>query len=116
MRTFILLAGLGEVLVGLEFLFAPGLITEIASNDVAGTTFTRMYGAAALAVGVLSLIVWKRLESNWVKPFFAVFSIFHAGVTLACYKGYTEGGEGFLPVCGLHAILLVISLLFYFRE
>lgn len=116
MRTFILLAGLGEILVGLALLFYPNILPELASSDAVGSTFIRMYGAAALSIGFLSFIVWQRMENTWIKPFFSVFSLFHAGVALSCYKGYTAGVEDFLSICILHFVLMVISLVFYFRE
>lgn len=116
MRSFILLAGLGEIIVGLLLLFAPGFLPEMASADAAGMTFTRMYGAAALAIGFLAFQVWQHMESTWIKPFFSVFALFHAGVALSCYKGYNMGGEAFLSICILHSVLMLMSLYFYFRE
>ena len=112
MKVFILINAIIEILAGIVLFLLPEMLaTDSTSAD--GLIFLRMYGGAALAVGVTALIIWRNYESaDMLKIFVILFSIFHTGVAAANAIGYNDGIESCMGPLGLHAILAAICIYF----
>jgi len=117
MKTFILINAILETLAGITFLFMPTLAPGTEDTSADGLIFLRMYGGAALAVGIAAFIMWQNYESaDMRKIFVTLFSIFHTGVASANAIGYNSGEESCLPVLILHGVLAIISIYFFTKH
>ena len=117
MKQFILVNAILEILAGIVFLLMPTIAPGVADTDAIGLTFTRMYGGAALAVGLFALQTWQNSSnSTLVQVFFKSIAIFHVGVTTAAILGSLAGNDDAIAVAGLHGILALISLYFVFKK
>ena len=113
MKLFMLINGIIEILAGLVLFFGHSQVPELAGADAITLTLVKMYGAAALAVGIFSIICWRNYPNPaLINAFLSTFLIFHIGVFAA-----TQGalhGEGFetpgAPI--LHLTMGLITLYF----
>ncbi len=117
MKNFILITAIIELLAGVVLFMMPTLMPELNDPSVNEIVFMRMYGAAALTVGLIALIIWKNAENNLMQSLFVkAFTLFHAGVAIANLKGFLSGSEQCLPPFGLHALLALITLYFWIKK
>lgn len=117
MKLFILINAILEIGAGLLFLTAPTLVPGTEDTSLDGLVFLRMYGAAALAVGITAMMIWRNYErTDLHKVFLTLFGIFHVGVTIANAIGYASGEENCLPVILLHGVLAIITIYFYAKQ
>ncbi len=117
MKLFVLINAIIEILAGVILFFAPTIVPEYANASGDTLTFLNMYGAAALAMGLIALLIWKNYESVELQDLFVkAFSLFHAGVAIANFKGYTSGLEHNLGPAILHGALALIALYFLFSK
>lgn len=113
MKLFILLTGLGEILVGLTMLIKPKLIPQFAKASSTAITTARMYGAAAISIGVFALLVWDRFNNVILhNPFLIVFLVFHVLVALAVFISVKSGETKDSKVAILHTILALATAYF----
>ncbi len=113
LKVFVLITAIIELLAGVGMFLVPDMIPMMEGEGPMALTLARMYGAAALAVGYYALMVWKSFAVGPAKGFCKTFIVFHLGVAVAAYFGYSQGLADFLPVMALHAILGFLSI-FYF--
>lgn len=117
MRIFCLINAVLEISVGIMLLFLPTLVPDVADLDAQGLTFARMYGGAALAVGLLAYQAWKNADTYAVTSLVLTgLTVFHIGVTIAAYLGFSAGAATFLPIAILHGALAGLSLFFVFKN
>jgi uncharacterized protein YjeT (DUF2065 family) len=113
LRPFILITALIEIFVGAGLFIMPEAIPEMAGQSAMALTMTRMYGAAAVAIGYYAFMVWQNFDAGPATGFLKTFIVFHIGVAVASYFGYSQGIESFIPVMALHTIMALMSI-FYF--
>lgn len=100
-----------EILVGLAMFAKPDLIPN-ATGGVQELLFVKMYGAAALAIGVMSLLMATKLNAKELITIGLVtLSIFHVGVAIANWTNNPE-----MPVAILHTVLGALFLFLYTKE
>ena len=115
MQLFILLTGLLEILVGLPMLLKPSLIPQYAKANPLSLASARMYGAAAITIGVFALMVAANIEQvAWHHPFLVVFFVFHSLVASAVLIAKQAGEPADVRVAALHGILALITAYFLF--
>ena len=114
MKLFILLNGIIEILAGVILFLFPRKLPGAEQVTPVGTTFTSMYGAAALAVGFFAIQVWRSYpNADLVNTLLLTLIIFHAGVMTAAFKGYRSGVKEMMGTAILHGILAVGALYFF---
>lgn len=117
MKNFILLTAVIELLAGAALFLMPTIIPSLDSPSINELVFMRMYGAAALTVGFIALMIWKQFELEALQTIFVkAFTLFHAGVAVANFKGYLEGSEQCLPIVALHGVLAIITCYFWMKK
>lgn len=117
MKIFILLNAILEISVGVLMIFAPHLIPGIDANNIMEITLARMYGAAAMTVGIYALKVWKTMLSKpQINSCLQLLSIFHIGVANAAFTGFNRGLSDFLLVFILHMVLFLGAIFFWWRN
>jgi len=111
MKWFVLFNALIEIGAGLVFMFSPGRIPGFDAADAQTYLACRMYGAAALALGLYALMVFLNFAEGPLRGFLKTFTIFHLGVALACFQGFRAGIEDSTGAIGLHGVLGVVCLI-----
>lgn len=117
MKVFVLITAVIELLAGLVFFFAPHLLPDLANANPLSTTLAKMYGGAAIGLGLFALQVWRHMRSQVMQlAFLQSFLIFHFGVAVAGYFGYSNGAFQGLSACILHSLLGLVTAYFYFMN
>lgn len=116
MKWFVLLNAIIEIAAGLIFMFMPGLIPGFETADAQSHLVCRMYGAAALALGLYALMVFLHFAEGPLRGFLKTFTIFHLGVALANFQGFRAGLEDSAGALGLHGVLGVICLILLLKR
>lgn len=115
MRLFILITGIIEILAGLVFFLAPSLIPEFSGASELSSTLARMYGAAALSIGLFSMLFWKANDHTAIKKYFLpTIILFNLLVAVACVLGYLLSTMN-PGAIALHGLNTLVFILFYFR-
>ena len=113
MKVFVLITAVIELLAGAVFFFAPHLIPDFANANPLSTTLAKMYGGAAIGLGLFALQVWRHMRSQVMQQaFLQAFLLFHFGVAAAGYFGYSNGAFKDLSTCILHLTLGLITAYF----
>ncbi len=100
-----------EILAGAIFFFTPEMFPNASGAEIE-TLMIRMYGAAALAIGVCSFLAAQRLDNRvLVRVLLTTFVIFHVGVALVNWMGAPDMGAAIL-----HTVMAVLFLYLYFTE
>ena len=115
MKVFVLITAVIELLAGALMFFAPHLIPDFANADALSITLAKMYGGAAIGLGLFALQVWRHMRSQVMQQaFLKSFLIFHFGVSAAAYFGYSNGAFKDPSTCILHLILGLVTAYFLF--
>lgn len=117
MKTFVLISAIIELVAGAFFLLAPQLMPGLQEATESNFGFIRMYGAAAVALGVFAFQVWGSMGNRAMETaFLTTFIVFNTCVAIGLYTCYTGGALKDLAGVGLHASLALITLFFYFKN
>ena len=110
MKKFILLSTIIELLAGSVFFFAPQLIPDLAQGPGSQMAMARMYGAAALGLGILGYYTWRNsFDSLLVKVFLSAFLIFNIGAFIGILSSFLAGVFANPGGAILHLILAIFS-------
>lgn len=115
MKIFILLTGIGELLVGILMFLKPNLIPQYAKASPITLATARMYGAAAIAIGIFAILVgtnFSQIELH--EPFLIVYLVFHAMVALSIFVAIRSSEPADSKIGVLHTILALITAYFLF--
>ena len=117
MKIFVLISSIIELLAGSILLFVPQLVPDLADAGIQFQSMARMYGAAAIALGIFALHVWKNMGIPAMrKAFLQSYLLFNAGVAISFYMCHNAGIFGDLGGTILHTLLAAITAFFYFRN
>jgi hypothetical protein len=115
MKLFILITGIGEILVGLLMLLAPSRVPIYSTASGLARSTARMYGAAAFSIGLFAVLVALHFEVvSLHHPFLIVYLVFHVLVTASILLGRSVGEPGDKNVAILHAVLAAATAYFLF--
>ncbi len=79
MKNLILISALIELLAGIVLFFTPQLILDLAQGSGSHLAMGRLYGTAALGLGIFALQVWRNFENETlVKAYLPSFLIFQS--------------------------------------
>lgn len=117
MKVFVLITAVIEILAGLVFFFAPHLIPDLNNANPLATAVAKMYGGAAIGLGLFALQVWQHMRSQVMQQaFLRSFVLFHFGVSAAGYFGFSSGAFKDLATCILHLILGLVTAYFLWAK
>ena len=116
MKILIIINLVAELLVGLALLLAAKKLPDFKGTDGSGITMARMYGVAAIMVGVLSYFVLQDLDNavlvNYFLQSMILFHIGIAAVTLAAH--FTKQMNGLGP--GIFHTLMAIGFIYFLMQ
>lgn len=117
MRTFILISTIIELLAGAALFFAADKIPLLGHCDAGDFALLKMYGAAALGMGVFGLSAYRNFGSErLVSTFLTSFLIFHIGVALAAKSAFAAGVLPDMNTTYLHSLLALITGWFWIKN
>ena len=116
MKRFILITALIELLAGLILFIAPQLVPDLAQGPGGHLAMGRMFGAAALGLGVFAIQVWRNIDNEaLVKVFFSSFLVFHLTVFIALLASFMAGVFANPGAALLHLILGIFTAYYVFK-
>jgi len=117
MKKFIFISTLIELLAGSIFFFAPENLPDFNSDIASHMGMARMYGAAAIGLGVLGFYTWRNsFDDLLVKVFLSAFLVFNIGAFIGLLSSFLGGV--FLNPGGavLHLILAIFSGTYFIKH
>jgi len=117
MKTFILISAIIELLAGAVLFFAPQLIPDLAQGPGSHMALLRMFGAAALGLGIFAFQVWRNMDNDTlVKTFLSSFLVFHTGAFIGITASFMADVFANPGAAVLHLILALFTGYFLFRN
>lgn len=115
MKRFILISAIIELLAGLVLFFVPQLVPDLAQGPGSHMAMGRMYGAAALGLGIFAFQVWRNFDNEkLVQVFLSSFLIFHLTVFIAMISSFMAGVFATPGAALLHLILAIVTAYYLF--
>lgn len=117
MKAFILISAIIELLAGLALFFAADKIPLLSHCDPGEFSLLKLYGAAALAMGVFGLSTWRNFNNEGlVSTFLTSFLVFHIGVAMAARTAFAAGVMPDMNTTYLHGFLALITGWFWLKN
>jgi|GEM_PF-96014 len=117
MKRFILITAGVELLAGLVLFLYPQAVPDLAQGQHSHLAMARMYGAAAMGLGIFALQVWQNAENKGlVKTFLSSFLVFHFSVFIALFASFLAGVFANPAAALLHLILGGVTAYFFFKN
>ena len=116
MKRFILISAIIELLAGAILFFAPQLVPDLAQGPGSHMAMGRMYGAAALGLGIFAFQVWRNFDNETlVKVFLSSFLFFHITVFIAIISSFLAGVFANPGAALLHLTLAAFTAYYAFK-
>lgn len=107
-----LISGIVELVGGIAIYFKPQLVF-----DSVNMTQARIYGIAALVIGIVNLIFWRKGRNTELERLvFLSMMFFHAALSFVCYSASTEEMSARLGACLTHLAVFVLFFVSYMAE
>jgi putative intracellular protease/amidase len=117
MKRFILISALLELLAGGVLFFSPQLVPDLAAGPGSHMAMARMFGAAALGLGVFAFNAWLNADNAiLVKAFFSSFLIFNLGAFISIAASFIAGVFASPAAAILHLLLAVVTAYYWFKN
>lgn len=117
MKKFIFISAVIELLAGAIFFFAPQLIPDLAEGQSSHMAMARMYGAAALGLGIFAWHVWRDSDSeHLVRIFLSSFLVFNIGAFIGILSSFLAGVFANPGGAMLHLILGIFSAYYFINH
>ena len=114
MKKFILITAIIELLAGVIFLLAPQIVPDLSQNSGPVLSLCRMYGAAAIGLGIVAFQVWRHSDNpQLLKIFFSSFVVFHLAVFVAMIGCFLSGVFKNPGSAVLHLILGIVTAYYF---
>ena len=117
MKKFTLISAIIELLAGAIFFFTPQVVPDFANVATSHMAMARMYGAAALGLGVFAFYAWRNFENEvLVKAFLAAFLVFNLGAFIGLLSSFLAGVFANPGGAVLHLVLGIFSAYFLVKN
>ncbi len=117
MKKFIFISTIIELLAGSIFFFAPQLIPDFDTSVSGYMGMARMYGAAALGLGLLGFYTWRNsFDELLVKVFLTAFFVFNIGAFIGILSSFLGGVFASPGGAVLHLILGIFSGYYFIKH
>lgn len=117
MKNYILISAILELMAGLIFLLIPQWVPDLSESPGSHLAMARMYGSAALGLGIVALGVWRNLENHvLVSLFLSSFLAFNLAAFIAFFASFLAGVFTNPGPAMLHLILGIIAAFYWIRE
>ena len=106
-----------ELVAGVALFFAASHLPIFNDPTASDLALIRMYGAAALGLGLFCLKVWRAFDDLPIRSlFFAEMFLFNIGVAIASNAVFVSGLFTDMGAVCLHSLLAVLTAWFWWRK
>ena len=117
MKKFILISAIIELLAGAILFFAPQLIPDLAQGNSSHLAMARMYGAAALGLGIFAFSVWRNSHDDLlINIFLSSFLVFNIGAFIGILSSFLAGVFANPGGAVLHLLLAIFSGYYFIKH
>ena len=117
MKKFILISAIIELLAGTIMFFAPQVVPDLADGTGSHMAMARMYGAAALGLGIFAWYTWRNVENpELVKAFLSAFLVFNIGAFIGILSSFLAGVFANPGGALLHLILGIFTAYYFVKN
>jgi len=117
MKRFIFISTLIELIAGAIMFFAPQVVPDLAVGTSSHMAMARMYGAAALGLGVFAFYVWRNFDNDqMVRAFLMAFMIFNLAAFIGILSSFLAGVFANPGGALLHLVLGLFSIYFFIKK
>ncbi len=117
MKRFIFISALIEILAGVIMFFAPQVVPDLAQGTSSHMAMARMYGAAAMGLGVFAVQVWRNVDSEpLVRAFLGAFLIFNLAAFIGLLSSFLAGVFANPGGAMLHLILSIFTSYYFIKN
>jgi putative intracellular protease/amidase len=117
MKRFIFISALVELVAGTLLFFAPQVVPDLAEGTSSHLAMARMYGAAALGLGVFAIQVWRNFDNRpLVRAFLFAFLIFNLTAFIGLFSSFLAGVFANPGGAVLHLILGLFTAYFFIKD
>ena len=117
MKRFILISAIIELLAGGIMFFVPQVVPDLAEGTSSHMAMARMYGAAALGLGVFAFQVWRNFDNDqMVRAFLLAFMIFNLTAFIGIFSSFLAGVFANPGGAFLHFILGIFTIYFFIKK
>lgn len=117
MKNYILISAILETMAGLIFLLFPQLVPDLSDAPGSHLAMARMYGSAALGLGIFAFGVWRNDENDILASLFlSTFVVFNLAAFIAFFSSFLAGVFTNPGPAMLHLILGIIAGYYWIRE
>jgi putative intracellular protease/amidase len=116
MKKFIFISALIELLAGAILFFMPELVPDLVEGTSSHMAMARMYGAAAIGLGIFAFQVWRDSDNEYlVRIFLSVFLIFNLCAFIGIFSSFLAGIFTNPGGAMLHLILGIFSAYYFIK-
>jgi len=116
MKRFILISAVIELLAGGILFFVPQLVPDLAEGPGSHMAMARMFGAAALGLGIFAIQTWRNADQEAiVKSFLSAYLVFNIGAFIAILASFTAGVFASPAAAILHLVLAIFTGYYFFK-
>lgn len=117
MKRFIFISAILELLAGAVLFFAPQLVPDLAQGESSHMAMARMYGAAAIGLGIFAFQVWRNFDNEiMVKAFLTAFLIFNLTAFIGLLSSFLAGVFANPAAALLHLILGIFAGWYFIKN
>ncbi|MBK9255119.1 MAG: hypothetical protein IPM42_06485 [Saprospiraceae bacterium] len=117
MKRIIQFNALLESLAGVVLLLRPEWLLMAENPHIQGIVLSKLYGIAALTMGIFSYIVSKNFQFTLMyKQFILMIITFHLLIAFQMYSIYQQGISASMGAFGLHLAVAMIMAVIYLRD
>ncbi len=117
MKRFIFISALIELLAGTIMFFVPQLVPDLAEGTSSHLAMARMYGAAALGLGVFAFQVWRNYDNEaLVRTFLFAFIVFNFTAFIGLFSSFLAGVFANPGGALLHLILGLFTTYYFIKN
>ena len=117
MKKFILISTIIELLAGTIMFFVPQVVPDFAEGVASHMAMARMYGAAALGLGIFAFYTWRNVDNPvMVKAFLSAFLVFNIGAFIGILSSFLAGVFANPGGAILHLVLAIFSAFYFIKN
>jgi len=114
MKRFIFISAIIELLAGTILFYVPQLVPDLADGTSSHLAMARMYGAAALGLGVFAFQAWRNSDDdNLIKTFLPAFLVFNFAAFIGILSSFLAGVFANPGGAILHLILGIFTTYYF---
>lgn len=116
LKKVLLLHCVVEILGGIVLVINPSFM-KLVEMDSSSASLVKLLGVAAIAIGIISVLVYKEFSYNkFTKLFLLAMMGYHMIQSFQTYGMHSQSMLESIAPLAVHGIMTVLFMVFYFME